>query len=692
MDVKQGVCAADLDACTPDDEGTVVSHSLRLPRYSNAVYFSADRRKNRSSWPADANRELPWISGPDLGTLFADGYVQNRSVGRPNREGMAILLERDSGVTALLAVPGERSVGVFHVAEDGSLSVRAATLGTDTFAGAAPLFAWGHATNAAEAFRLAWDAALRDSRVAAKTSWRWRKHYPEPFEYLGWCSWEQYKRDIDTGVLVGAMERLRRGGSPVRWVLIDDGHQTQEGRSLKSLVPDPEKFHDGWKPVLATRDSERLTWIGLWHCCQGLWETLHRQNDFGDLNEHLAPLPSGAYLPEGTPEAAHAFYEALIGSAGTYGFDFVKIDVQASNLAAYRGTENAVAASTQNSRTLEEAVHNHIPHGMINCMAHNTLCIFNTRYSAVTRCSIDYHLGEGPSSASHIMQSYTNSMWLGWTVWPDHDMFHSSDPVCGRMMAVSKALSAAPIYLSDAPEDIQAEYVLPLCADDGRLFRPLAPAVPLPDSVFLDALNDTSRPYRVIAPLANGCAAVAAYNLVQGDGRDPDGPGESDEAPRHRLDGGGSSKTVTGTVSTGDYRYAGMMLPEPEEWLVPDEGLVLYDRYSGVGSVLHAGEEYPLEMDEFQDDLVLLCPVREGWAVVGRVDKYLSPATVSAVSSSAEAVEIRLIESGPVAVYSGRGEVVCDEYRCEKLPNAFWIVHLPVGEKDFTTVIRRRKG
>ena len=60
-------------------------------------------------------------------------------------------------------------------------------------------------------------------------------------------------------------------------------------------------------------------------------------------------------------------------------------------------------------------------------MAQGTVNIQNTRYSAVTRCSIDYKLGDEAMAKSHILQSYANTLWLGQTVWPDHDMFHSTD-------------------------------------------------------------------------------------------------------------------------------------------------------------------------------------------------------------------------------------------------------------------------
>ena len=52
------------------------------------------------------------------------------------------------------------------------------------------------------------------------------------------------------------------------------------------------------------------------------------------------------------------------------------------------------------------------------------------------------------------------------------------------------------------------------------------------------------------------------------------------------------------------------------------------------------------------DRFLLMCPVREGWAVIGRTDKYLSPAAVEVTSRTRNALALRMVESGPLAVWS----------------------------------------
>lgn len=675
----------------------MLQERLSLPPFDGAVFFSADRRGPSPAWPADANRELPWVVQQDFGELLREDEGLNRAAGAPSRLGLAGLLSlSDGGYVALLTTPGIATLSVFCIEDGGDLAVRVVTLGTEEVSGDVPLLAHATARTPAAAFRATWQAALAHTAVDSHTGWRWAKAYSEPFEHLGWCSWEHFKKEIDATVLSRSITELNESELPVRWVLIDDGHQTRNDKRLVSLVPDRTRFPQGFEPLLSMRsqdDATAVRWMGLWHSFQGLWDTVDPNNELGALNDYLAELPSGGYLPRGDEEAATRFYNALIGSAKA--FDFVKIDVQAANLRWYRGTLNAVAASSRNSHALERAVAREIPHGMINCMAHNALCVFSTESSAVTRCSIDYHLNDAASIASHIMQSYTNSIWLGWSVWPDHDMFHSSDREAGRMMAVSKAMSGAPIYLSDAPHEIDVEVVRPLALTDGRLLRPLAPAVPVPDCTVFDALNDSSRPYTVVAPLANRCAAVVAYNLVQSGG-----------------------KRVSGPIGAAAYRFAGMLLQNDAEWQPPSEGLIAYDWYDGSvtrldgtarpgesGAGVSPGEEdgrsmatsardsvdsdCDVDLGYLEDALILLAPIAQGWAVLGREDKYLGPAAVTRVDPGASELSVTLLEAGPLLVWSQYGTVICDEATCESVGDGLYRIVQPIGARDATVRIRR---
>lgn len=64
----------------------------------------------------------------------------------------------------------------------------------------------------------------------------------------------------------------------------------------------------------------------------------------------------------------------------------------------------------------------------------------------------------------------------------------------------------------------------------------------------------------------------------------------------------------------------------------------------------------PAEMtlQGFTDRLLFLCPVREGWAVVGVEEKYLSPATVRIVSRTAEKLVLDVLGIRNIESLGGR--------------------------------------
>jgi sugar phosphate isomerase/epimerase len=659
-------------AATPRD-GILKSYRIQMPPYDSVCYFAADESGVRG-WPklpGNANRILPWIIRQKAAGLFRPDYVQNPAVRRPTRQGVFALFQLESGeFLALLPLAGAETMSWLEWDEDGNLLVRLGTFGTAPVQTDAPLLAWARSADPYAASREVWAEALACPQIEGRTAWRREKYYHQPFRYLGWCTYEQFRlerRELSAALLTDTLTALENSDVPIRWVLVDAGHDSLRNSRLTSFAPDAVRFPQGWTPVMAKRRPDKIRWLGLWHCFEGQLKNLDPENDFGVLlSSHLMCMGDGSLLPKDDPESAAAFYDAFIGSVQRYGFDFAKVDFQTSNLAAYVGQANAVRASAHNSQALERAADRDL-NGLINCMAHNPVCFFNTRSSAVTRSSIDYHMGNASEAKSHLLQSYANTLWMGQTVWPDHDMFHSSDPYCGRMMAVSKALSGGPVYLSDAPNALVAEYIRPLCYSDGELLRPLAPAVPLPDSVFTDVLNEPQA-YRVIAPLANGAAAIALYNLNARD----------------------EETTLRAAVRAEDYRHAGgMMQPYPGVFDLPPEGLVAYDWYAGRGARLE--DDWSVTLKGFSDALVLLTPIRHGWSVIGRADKYLAPAAVTSIQAKANKLTVTLEQSGPLLVYSvappssDRGTVTAQG-------GNIWRIDLPVGRSEYRVVLTRAGG
>lgn len=633
----------------PDAEGVLKQDVVRLPRFEVATYFAAYQRHDLMK-----QKDKEWMDRANRMQALPIRDFRNL------KEGGQFLLAKlaGGGYLALLPLTGPHTVGWFAASGD-DLVVNVGTLGTTPVQGDLPVLAWARAADPYDAARTVWETALRHPLLAGSTRMRARKQYPDVFHYLGWCSWEEYKASIDEKMLLGAIDKIEASHLPIRWVLIDDGHLSNTDRQLTSFDPN-EKFPNGWSRILARRNPERIRWMGLWLCFDGYWNGISPQNKLGALNDHLGPvhgmkLPKDAVAWEPKPgqENSFAFYDAMIGANRRAGFDFVKVDVQSKNLALYRGSAQPVESAAANNKALEMAAAYHMD-ALINCMAHGPVNIFNTRLSAVSRCSEDYKLGDLQRAKRHLHNSYGNMIWLGQTVWGDHDMFHSDDPVAGRMMAVSKALSGGPVYLSDNPAKFAPEYIRPLTFNDGQLLPVLAPATLLPESFFVDPFEE-HKPLRAVAPLPNGAAAIAVYNLTEPEAE------------------------VNGFVSPEDYRDAnGLMQPRKAPWSVPAEGLVLYDWYQKTATAFKT--RYSFAMPKFSDRLFLLCPVHNGWAVIGRTDKYLAPAAVEVVKAERSELLVRLKDPGALTIWeSGTAAPKSSQCQFRKLAAHLWQADVAAG-------------
>ncbi len=672
----------DFNATPEGERGAVAEIAIRLPPFTKVSYFSQDTagasEDEAGPWPSGTNRVLPWASKDDLGVLFGDGKAAaNPATMPPATHGMTAIFKLTSGeYLTLLPFGGDKSLSALRIREKtGSLDLVVHTFGTAEVSEDLPVLSWARDQDIYRSICLAWGHALK--AAGGRTDWRANKHYPEPFKYLGWCSWENYHKEIDSDLLVGTAKGIEKSGVPVRWFLVDDGFHTEENLQLKSFKPNPKTFPQGWEPLLAQRKEDKIKWFGLWHCFTGLWNGIHKDNDFGKgLNDTLLPSnnkrrssSSNAVITGQTEGGADLFYDAYITSVKDYGFDFVKMDNQSAYINFVQGQQNAVTMNMWAQQALEGACKKHM-NGLLNCMAHSTANVFNTRYSAVNRCSIDYKVGSDAKAKSALMQAFGNSLWLGQTVWTDHDMFHSSDKYCGQMMAIAKALSGGPVYLSDAPEDFRKEFISPLIYEDGELLRPLAPGVPLPESLFFNVFS-TPQAYRVIAPLANNSAAITVYNLMH--------PKEGEE---------NTETIVTAEITQADYAHAsGMLQPATAPWEVPAEGLVIYDWYKGKGEVLK--DSYKVDLVGFTDALLQLSPIEKGWAVIGAVNRYLSGAAVSNIKAAGDRLEVEMVESSPLVVYSKTGKVSADGHKVSDLGNGFWRVELPVGKRGARVTVSR---
>jgi hypothetical protein len=663
-----GVLFSNEQTFQPNEKGILSDQELLLPLYDQGIFTSNDRLYDGTIPPSHINRSLPWY--------FTSKTYTDLFKSRVNPHAVFLLIKlKDGRSMALLPMANPLSVCyIFADAKKGFL-LRHATYGTDSFKGNVPLLAWAIGETPLEASYQLFDQLAKEKAIAKTFRLRSEKSYPEPFKYLGWCSWEEYRVNINEALLVKAAQDLKKSEVPVRFMLIDDGHQERtnekvgknNNRTLTSFKTDPELFPNGYGKILAERDTATLKWFGLWLNMHGYWQGFTKDNNgFGELNDCLREVPSnGLYMPKNDKNKIVRLYQHYFEPSLKAGFDFLKIDWQTSGMMLTYGTENPAQQAWLTSRMVDSISSKQYNYTIMNCMAQNNVVLLNTLNSNSTRTSIDYKVNDLPKAKEHILQSFQNAVYMGPTVWGDHDMFHSSDSICGELMALSKAISGGPVYLSDAPDKIVTENVMPLCFSDGKLLRPLAPGATLSKSYYSSPLN-TPELYFVAAPLSNDAVSVVAYNLYD------------------------KPVTLEATITAGDYTDASSAIQDlKKKWKVPVEGLFAYNFFEQKGSVL--GEGIQVKVKDFNHCYYQLSPICEGWSVVGAIQKYLCSEAVENIVFTKKTLSFDLIEGGEFAVYVAEGKPVADDVAFVSLGNGLWkgVVNKVKSGQRVKVVIRK---
>lgn len=658
----------------PDKTGVLKSYSVTFPEFEKLVYFGSDG--NNKSGIVPSNRSFLWVLDSNYKVLNQAEVKKNAGSfhGKATKEGTFTVLKlRNGEYMALLPLVGEYSMGYFEFEEGKVPRLNITTFGTAKVEDEVPVVAFAVADNLYKATYDVWSAVVNSDLKGVMAKMRYEKPYPEYFNYLGWCSWEEYRDQINEKNMTQAVKDIYKSGLPIRWIIIDEGPQWYQGdrknrfkTGLYSFDPNPVKFPNGLSPIMKLKKEDGIKWMGIWHHQGGLYRGIDPDNIMGEeMNRYFTTVKNKTYRAKGDSVSQYRFFEGLFGYTIKDGFDFVKVDFQGPQFLSYVGTDNAVYAHGKTNRALE-AVCKDNRLDLLNCFAQDMVCALNSRHSTVTRVSQDYRQDKPTAARIQILQCNNNKLWLGQVVYGDHDMFHSNDLRCNRLMAVSKALSGGPVYVSDAPEDFVKEVITPLCYKDGKLLRPLAPSVPLQESLFASPMNEKEL-YKVIAPLDNGAASIVCYNLYD------------------KADG----VEIGGSISQEDYKSASaMMQPYRGEWTLPAEGLVVYDYYDR--KVAKLDSKYKVTLKGLSDKLLHLCPINKGWAVIGDVTKYLSPSTVSHITATEDQLRFNIHEGGDFYFWLANGKPRCNMGSCQSHGKGLWSIKLDDKAVGKEVVVTKR--
>ncbi|GIZ09694.1 Sip1-related alpha-galactosidase [Flavobacterium sp. UMI-01] len=649
-----GIFKLKQQALTPDAKGIITDIKLELPEFKKGIYFRPFSEKL-----AAGNRVEPlWFD--KISELDNYKHQQPRFDSNINL-GTFMMLQKENGeYLALLPLVTNRIGNTFSV-HDNNVYLTMATYGTVTENVSVPLLAYGQSASPYEAARLAWAQAMKTDIIKENIQWRSEKKYPEAYNYLGWCSWEHYKQNINEKIILDALKGIKESKIPFRWMLVDDGYLDHKNGQLLSFGTDKKKFPNGWKTITSQKD-DKIKWMGIWCNFNGYFGGVSPEHTMTNLREHLvARNPTGKktmLIPKISEEAAHAFYNEMTKTTKDNGFDIIKVDFQSDNFRNNTGASNAILGVHYNNKALEENCKDK-DLMLLNCIAQQNFNVFNHRYSALIRGSVDYKTTKDRLDVT-LVQNFANAFWLGHNYWLDQDMFFANFEETAQLMAVARAVSGGPIYLSDVPEHIDDTVLKPLTYGDGLIVGTEAPAVPLPESLMQDPYFD-GKAFRVIAPLKNKAAAIMAVNLNQDD------------------------KEVNTQVSIQDYPFAGGMIqPYQGLWSAPKEGILLYDYYKGTAQILK--DSYPFTLGSRKERLLLLTPIQQGWSIIGRPDKYLSASTFELVDVTEKSVKFQWVEDGPILIWTENKTPQSENFQFTKLENGLWKGELvkPNGNKTYT--------
>lgn len=435
------------------------------------------------------------------------------------------------------------------------------------------------------------------------------KTIPEFVDYLGWCTWNAFYKEVSGPKVLNGLRSFAKGGLMPGFVIIDDGWQEVKNERLQTFQAN-RKFAGGLAPVIekAKRDyGVRL--MGVWHAMEGYWQGTDASGplskEYGirsvkDGSGFFAGWPA-SYDTESRdtvePESIHRFYQDYHAELRRQGVDLVKIDNQGMleffcgeeipRMKAYRAYQQALQGSSQT----------HFLGNLIHCMSNNTDILFNYSAGTVWRNSDDFYPKKDASAQGrHLIMNALNAFLTHTVSLPDWDMFQS-DHWSGEYHAAARAISGGPIYLSDEPGRQNFELIRKLCYDDGSAVRPESAALPAADCLLTDCSRE-GKPLKIW----NHSGPLGTLGLFH---------------VGKRLENEEVAAPVRGTFSVSDVPVL--------------EGQVFaVHHYQGDQlHLLERGEKPGVELAELGFDLLTLSPVDEGVAPIGLTDKMNPAATVA---------------------------------------------------------------
>ena len=518
-----------------------------------------------------------------------------------------LYLEETESAACLLLMAGENYKTYAAPGREGWLTLEMTAYQAGRSEVKEPVFHLGEGSQIYDAVQTVFEASAEEKALPL----RGRRSYPEMFEYLGWCSWDAFYTDITEEKVRKKAEELTEKQVPVRWFLLDDGWLSVHGQKLYDLIPEKEKFPEGFRRMIREiKAKSQIDWFGVWHAFGGYWGGLEPGSKAAlEETGYLFETSNGKLLPHPAPEKGYGFFRDWYERLRAEGIDFVKVDGQSAVKNYYENQLPVCWAAKGAHEALEGAASAYMGGRLINCMGMAMENILGRPSSGVTRNSDDFVPENKNGFAEHLLQNCYNAVYQDPIYYCDWDMFWTSHPDAAKH-GILRAVSGGPVYFSDRIGETDKKAVEPLVYRDGRILRMDRAAKPSTDCMFCDPQKERILKITNIARYGEQKTggAVAIYNIS-----------------------GKEEKTVVRAEDIYD---------------LPEGTYYLYDWMKREGIWMKEKEEYHVTLCEDGYGLYLLIPAGEGITPVGLLDKYISFHGIEAVCQEEACCTVVLREGG----------------------------------------------
>jgi raffinose synthase len=472
-------------------------------------------------------------------------------------------------------------------------------------------------------YRTALEAMGRSSNLQS------HKKYPEPFNYIGWCSWNSSDngKNLDEKLVVDAVKTFTDHPFRLGWVLIDDGWFQQKNQQLESFYPDPVKFPNGFKPMISRlKQDYGLKYAGIWHAFDGYWNGIDPDGELG--KRYAGQLFSWEqqdgkgirkyYFIKPTSDSLKKFFDAWHRYFKEQGFDFVKVDNQLVSERMAVNNYPIFQLSDSIHKAIYRSVNKYFNGAIINCMDMTADAYLNFANTAVARGVEDffpykqgetYNLQAG-NAAAHVLQAVYNNIYFSQMVFSDFDMFQSHHPDAA-FHAIARALNNGPIYLTDIPGKQHFDILDKLVYSDGRIVHSQTALLPTPDCLFQ---VQAMKPFKAWSKVRN-TGLLGIWNAAD-------------------------TNKVSGSFKPSDVIN------------MPGMQFALYEHFSSNMQLAFNEQDLSVSLDRLGYQLYYVVPVYRGFAAFGLTNKYNAPATILKEAWDFHGVNLGLYEGGSFKAYA----------------------------------------